>query len=416
MKSNRPEHPARMTQARHEGERGFVMILAVVAAVVLFGMLGLSFDLGRMYITRNEFQAYVDSAALAAVLELDGTASGVTQSASTAKNFPNQWTFGTDAVPTPTVTFSTQQETGYVDEATAAGNPTGISFVRVRADSQIPMFFIPVFDGLGGADDAPRFQSTNIPAQAAAGQLPLTSFDSDAFPYSPDALIDGAGVPLNPNAELPYGFVKYQSYTIRWAPYQAAGSNVPPNLAWPPVGMPRCPGETEVNYWPNNFNGDRGYIDIGTDSQNSGNASFIREAIVNGVQSRSIEVGDPLIEVRGVLATETAAIIQRVSQDTDLWSSDYRGPDGLPDTGDEYDGNGRRIVNVPINDPNNVPSTVIGFAAFLLPIEGEICTSNNANGAGGPSGVCCAQYIGDAIKGGGEGAGDTGFYRAVLVQ
>ncbi len=67
--------PAKNSHPRPQD--GFVFITVALAVVVLFGMLGLCFDLGRMYITRNELQTYVDSASLMAAMELDGTDQGV---------------------------------------------------------------------------------------------------------------------------------------------------------------------------------------------------------------------------------------------------------------------------------------------------------------------------------------------------
>ena len=58
---------------REGRERGFVLVTMAVAAIALIGVLGLAVDLGHMFISKNETQAYCDSAALAAALALDGT-------------------------------------------------------------------------------------------------------------------------------------------------------------------------------------------------------------------------------------------------------------------------------------------------------------------------------------------------------
>ena len=60
------------------GERGFSVLLLAVSATVLLGMLGLTFDVGRMFIVKSELQTFVDASALAAVKNLDGTSSGIT--------------------------------------------------------------------------------------------------------------------------------------------------------------------------------------------------------------------------------------------------------------------------------------------------------------------------------------------------
>src|SRR5579862_2114054 len=64
--------------SRNRRDRGFILVTVALAAVAVFGFLGLAVDLGRMYIVKNETQSYADAAALAAALQLNGTSAGVT--------------------------------------------------------------------------------------------------------------------------------------------------------------------------------------------------------------------------------------------------------------------------------------------------------------------------------------------------
>jgi len=52
-------------------------IAVALMLLALIGIAGLTVDLARMYIARNELQAYADAASLAAVEQLDGTDLGV---------------------------------------------------------------------------------------------------------------------------------------------------------------------------------------------------------------------------------------------------------------------------------------------------------------------------------------------------
>jgi uncharacterized membrane protein len=52
--------------------RGMVIITVAALSVVFIGFLGLSIDLGRVYITKRELQNYGDAAAFAAALRLNG--------------------------------------------------------------------------------------------------------------------------------------------------------------------------------------------------------------------------------------------------------------------------------------------------------------------------------------------------------
>jgi len=63
-----------MTRARtRQNRRGFVLVTMAASALVIFGALGLSVDIGRMYVAKSEVQAFTDAAALAATLRLNGT-------------------------------------------------------------------------------------------------------------------------------------------------------------------------------------------------------------------------------------------------------------------------------------------------------------------------------------------------------
>ena len=81
-----------------------------VTAIALMGALGLAVDLGRVFIAKNETQAFCDAAALAAALALDGTSTGITSAQAAVTSSTNQWNFGTTAVSSPTVVFATASQ------------------------------------------------------------------------------------------------------------------------------------------------------------------------------------------------------------------------------------------------------------------------------------------------------------------
>ena len=58
-------------------ERGSIIILVGLSSIVLLAFVGLAIDVGRMYAARAELSRAVDAAALAGVLEFDGTPTGL---------------------------------------------------------------------------------------------------------------------------------------------------------------------------------------------------------------------------------------------------------------------------------------------------------------------------------------------------
>ena len=63
----------------YSGRRGYILVATSLSLVFLLGVAGLAVDIGRMFITKNEAQAYVDSASLNAAMQMDGASAGITR-------------------------------------------------------------------------------------------------------------------------------------------------------------------------------------------------------------------------------------------------------------------------------------------------------------------------------------------------
>lgn len=351
--------------------RGFVLVAAAVTLLVLIGMLGLSTDLARMYIARNELQAYVDAAAIAAARPLDGTLMHLEAARTTAQTYPVRWDLGSRAVTGVQVSFATTGAGPYESNPASA---TGYRFVQVEASGDVSFYFLPAISGAG--------KSRTVRAQARAGQIVAPTAGTPLLPYSPDAHC--ISEPCGPADD--FGFDRGQQYTLRWPPPGQLGKK----NNW-------CSGDQADNYITPNPDGQRGYIDIGTGTDAQG----IREAILNSVPAPlDYEIGDPLVVGLGNKGTESDALRERVSQDSDSTSQTYQ---------EYYDrdiGNQRRLVIVPVNNP--LTDTVLGFALFFLPTD--ICGNNN-------TASCCAEYVGPAAaRPGLPAAGPPGIYAIRLIQ
>src|SRR5258708_28955889 len=160
----------RVSMRRNRGERGFVLITIAAAAVAMVGILGLAVDAGRLYIAKNETQAYCDAAALAATLQLDGQTSGIdaakaTLTSSTSPWYMNNaWNLDSARLTGATMDFAT----------TAAGpwdsnpNPaTGYIYARVRLTISAPLYFIPAVVGQ---------YAQNVSSAAIAAQIEIKGF------------------------------------------------------------------------------------------------------------------------------------------------------------------------------------------------------------------------------------------------
>lgn len=88
----------------------------------------MAFDLGRVYITRNEAQLFTDAAALAAAKNLDGTAAGVERAKAAVSSLRNRWKLGTESFSGVKLEFS---ENGKSVRAMAPTNEVAVTFLRV---------------------------------------------------------------------------------------------------------------------------------------------------------------------------------------------------------------------------------------------------------------------------------------------
>jgi Flp pilus assembly protein TadG len=354
------------------GRRGYVLITTAMSAIALVSMLGVAVDIGRMYITKSEAQNYVDSAAIAAALQLDGSTDGITDARNAAAASGNKWNFNNSNFTNPAIEFS-QDGTGGWE---AYPNPaTGYRFVRVRAQAEAKLLFLPI---------AVSRDTTTIRARAVAAQVPKTTFREGLFPFSPFAHnLIGPHFGLQPGTK----------YTLRWPTNPTLGTGHGNNSNV-------CAGDRVqaiIDLAQAQGGSERGFIE-------DTSASLIRSTIVSDYQSVFRSVGDIVDMTGGTKQTELDALNTRINQDTDINSQVFS----------TYNGNGRRIIACPINDGGTPPGTdnrIVGIGAFFLSRTGDYGNGGNQS--------WCAEYIGPWVQGsrkGGVGNGQNGAFVVRLVE
>ncbi len=418
--------------------RGFVLVAFTLGLLLILGCVGLAYDIGRMYIVKNESQTFCDSAALSAAWMLDGSTEGISNARSAALATTKRYnlgntTFGPNNI---TVEFAQDPPAGW---AANPANPAGYVMVRVTTSADLPMMIMPVVTG--------RFNAT-IGATAIAKQVPLPGgAPNSIFPFAPLVIPPGAGtVPsASQQPDDPFGMVPAQYTEDGRTVYQHGGVYTlrgPARINDPIEDM--CPNDATTlgaAYRLESGQPDRGYI------WNSNSAKDINDAILGNVTppDGSIDIGDNITDacdyckVNGVKESEVKAMRDRVASDTDSttrWYADYI---AAINAGSGTYGNYQRVVTVPIatgacgtsvdinGTPVSVPcpsgygpNTVTGFAAFfLLPYEksnkGPYGLPGAYYGSGGAP--ICAEYIGPWNGGGGASAGGGVSNRiAKLVQ
>ena len=325
-------------------------------------MAGLAVDIGRMYDTKSEAQSFVDSAAFAAALQVDGTTAGINRALTAVANDPKKWQFQNDNFTNVQTQFATSANGPWVTNPNPATNYT---FVQVQTSVQLPMYLV-------GAVGGP---TSTIAAGAVAGPVAETGVPGGEFPFSPYTRSASPD-----NASDPFGFQVGNQYTLRWG---APGNHTN-------CGTDKTQPNLSVN------GKQRGYCCVAQ------SAATVRQAILGG-DTDPMSVGNPVEMDSGAQNTQPPDIAIRVDWDTDTTSTTYA----------QYlangTGNGMRVVMVPVN--NGPPNFIdVGLAGFFL-LNDNYYTSLHGDQA------ACAEYIGTFVQGAGNHApGGSGAYHIKLYQ
>ncbi len=142
-------------------ERGFVLIVMSACMFLLLAVIGLAFDLGRVYIARNEAQIFTDAASLAAARQMDGTSAGLDRARAAVERLPDRWNLGTEDFRGVQVEFSADSEHWELNPK----DPSVLRLARVTApENHVAIVFLRA---VGGPE------SFTVPARAVAQTNPV---------------------------------------------------------------------------------------------------------------------------------------------------------------------------------------------------------------------------------------------------
>ncbi len=132
-----------------------------VSMLLLLAMMGMCFDLGRIYIARNEAQVFTDSAAMTAAAKLDGTPAGIDRAREAVARLPMRWNLGTQPFTGVVIEFSSDGHTWDRNPK----DPTALSLARVTAPANgVDIVFLRAAGG-------PK--SFTVPSRSVAAVKPV---------------------------------------------------------------------------------------------------------------------------------------------------------------------------------------------------------------------------------------------------
>jgi uncharacterized membrane protein len=132
-----------------------------VAMLLLLAVIGMAFDLGRIYIARNEAQVFTDSAAMTAAARLDGTEQGLARARTSVARLPMRWNLGTQPFAGVVVEFSADGSRWDAEPK----EPGGLTMARVTAPANsVDIVFLRA---VGGPNQF------TVPARSVASSSPV---------------------------------------------------------------------------------------------------------------------------------------------------------------------------------------------------------------------------------------------------
>jgi Flp pilus assembly protein TadG len=123
---------------RRSGERGSIMIMTAIFALLLLLMVGLCLDISRIYLVRAELQNAADAAALTGARELNGGTGGIADAVNQATNViaNTQGLRAKTSVTIASVEFAVNLNGPYWTQgANTDANAANIKYVRVTTQS-----------------------------------------------------------------------------------------------------------------------------------------------------------------------------------------------------------------------------------------------------------------------------------------
>lgn len=407
-------------------QRGATTVYFLLFTLIIFGLMVMATDFGRLYLIQGELQTAADAAALAMATRLVGTANATLHAGdqmmasfdSTTSN-DNRFNLRQNQIGVSGSGLVTTTEVDYFSTLVDAlsningGQSSGIDwssgaypkYVRVQITAQAPVLFVPL---LNRADNA-------LPTIAVSAVAGLSA------PVCTACGIDGLAVVDQSDGSDPvnYGFVPGGFYTLYLTPLQQT-PNAPVTPA-PLAGTVAAVQYAILDHVPSGPQGldlDGSLFELGAGgiSSSSGltppgtvtaETPEVAYSNLQGNTSPGTTVGrdilcglnvrfgvDPSLNICGILDSgQFAELSPLFTADTDLGGEEYAAGAGLQDYAAEYDGSLRRVLTMAVVDASD-SLNVLNFRQFLIEMS-----ANQTQGLDPApvSGAFRAQYIGAPV-------------------
>ena len=188
------------------GERGSILAVSAIGMLAFLLMAGLSIDISHFYTVKAELQNAADAAALAGASQLNSSAGGIKQAVTESTKVLNKYDFKQNVtIPSTAITFSSNINGTYVDQATAEANPTAIRFVKVTIPPKpVNVFFSAVTIGSTKDISATATAGLSVGLTMNKFNAALAFIEADASPLQKNTTYTLSAKSWNSNAPNSY--------------------------------------------------------------------------------------------------------------------------------------------------------------------------------------------------------------------
>ncbi|MDD5250363.1 MAG: Tad domain-containing protein [Rhodocyclaceae bacterium] len=225
-------------------QKGAVLIMAALAALVLFGFMGVALNLSHAYDLKSELQNMADAAALSGAKALNGKLDGINTAVANAKATAasNKYNFSSSlALTDANIKFADNPDAApanWLSVAAAQAAPTGLLFIKIDTGTQTSVIS-SVANFMRVAGDATPL-TTSASAVAGRFQLGIAPLAVCAIETTKYGQLPHAGLP----SELTeFGFRRGLGYNI--LDINPLGGS-PNKFLLDPVDIPPGPGNTSA--------------------------------------------------------------------------------------------------------------------------------------------------------------------------
>ena len=200
-------------------QQGAMLIMFTILLIVLLGFIGLALDVGQVIGRKTELQNLADNAALAAVPELVGTATGLTNAVAQAKSAAGQSLYKRRTQGAPlsddSIRFASASDApaSAWHAAGAVPDPAKALFVRIDTRANLPALGKVATAFLGAWSPALRTLDTGARAVAGRSSVRITPLAICALSTDAASLRTNPGPPEQKEA-LEFGFRRGVAYNL----------------------------------------------------------------------------------------------------------------------------------------------------------------------------------------------------------